>query len=297
MNRILLSLALLSGCSSPSTPPLSTPADDAPAIEQDTLDWDGAVRAEVQRLEQAHPGATVRVVVWGDSRVLARFGDIEGPAPTGSTMKPLTVFAALRAGLDPSIEIDASSPVQIDGEMIHDASNNGVLTLPQAIAKSSNIAVARTLMAVPWREVYVDVATRLPLPDPAQMTMLEGVGQLDGFITEVPLRALVSAYARMEAEPEGEAVMHMLRLAVTEYGTGTAAAVPGLDVAGKTGTARRDDEQTAVFVGRVSDGATTAWIGVSVQGVPQDAYGGVVAAPAFANIAAAALQPSQAASI
>ncbi|MFK7987958.1 MAG: penicillin-binding transpeptidase domain-containing protein [Sandaracinaceae bacterium] len=107
---------------------------------------------------------------------------------------------------------------------------------------------------------------------------------------EFPDHDQLAGYAQMSTTPEGELVLEMLRLAVTEDGTGSAAKVEGLEVLGKTGTSRLDDVQGAVFVGRVGDGDTSTWIGVSVHGVASDAYGGSVSAPAFAHIVETALR-------
>jgi cell division protein FtsI (penicillin-binding protein 3) len=89
----------------------------------------------------------------------------------------------------------------------------------------------------------------------------------------------------------------MLRLVVTE-GTGTLAAVPGYVVAGKTGTAAKPDPQggysdsryVASFVGFVPATKPRLVVLVAVD-EPQGAiWGGVVAAPAFAEIAKFDLQ-------
>ena len=89
----------------------------------------------------------------------------------------------------------------------------------------------------------------------------------------------------------------MLRLVVTE-GTGKLAAVPGYVVAGKTGTAAKPDPHggysdtryVASFVGFVPATRPRLVILVSVDEPHGDIYGGVVAAPAFAEIAKFALQ-------
>ena len=294
MRRHLLSLCLVAGCSTPAAvvepEPPEAPAESPAA----TLDWQAAVDAEADVLSTSFADASVRIVVLDakGSQVLASHGDVAVPTPTGSSIKPLTVFAALGEGLDPDLEIDASAPLDVGGESIRDARNNGVLSLPMAIAKSSNIAIARAVQTVSWQEVYAKVDAMVDLPDPGGMSLRDAVGQLDGFHTTVPLRDLVGAYASMTDQPHGETVFDMLRLAVTEDGTGTHAAVPGLDVLGKTGTARQGDVQDAVFVGRASDGETTVWIGIAVHDVPEDAYGGRVAAPAFAHIVQAVLGTS-----
>ncbi|MEM7157968.1 MAG: penicillin-binding transpeptidase domain-containing protein [Myxococcota bacterium] len=250
------------------------------------LDWASAVQAEAATLEAEYPDGTVQIVVFdasGDT-VLASHGDIDQATPTGSTMKSLTIYAALAEGLDPSITLDASQPVVVDGHEIYDAHDNGVLTLPQAVARSSNIALARVLQATPWKAVYARVAAMVPLPESGDESLGVAVGLLDGFSSEVPLHDLVRAYAKMGAAPDGEPVLDMLRGAVGPDGTGDQAVVPGLDVLGKTGTSGEPGSRVAVFVGRVSDGETTAWIGVSVLGAGKGGFGGSVSAPAFARI-------------
>lgn len=290
MRPLLLSLCALVACSAPAAvaepiAPAGSEVPPAPAV-----DWQTAVDAEADALSRTFSDASVRIVVLDpQGEMLASHGDVETPTPTGSSIKPLTVFAALAEGLDPDLEIDASAPLEIGADTIVDARNNGVLSLPMALAKSSNIAVARAVQTVSWEAVYARVDAMVGLPDPTGMSLRDAVGQLDGFHSTVPLQALVRAYASMARQPHGEAVLDMLRLAVTEDGTGSRAAVPGFDVLGKTGTSRQGDLQGAVFVGRASKGETTVWIGVAVHDVPDDAYGGTVAAPAFARIVQAVL--------
>jgi cell division protein FtsI (penicillin-binding protein 3) len=88
----------------------------------------------------------------------------------------------------------------------------------------------------------------------------------------------------------------MLQNVVLE-GTGTLAAVPGYKVAGKTGTAQKPDSQggyasgryVASFIGMVPASSPRLVILVSVD-EPSTIWGGSVAAPAFAQIAAYDLQ-------
>jgi cell division protein FtsI (penicillin-binding protein 3) len=88
----------------------------------------------------------------------------------------------------------------------------------------------------------------------------------------------------------------MLQNVVSE-GTGTAAAVPGYRVAGKTGTAEKPDPHggyatgryVASFVGMVPASDPRLVILVTVD-EPSTIWGGVVAAPAFAEIAQFGLQ-------
>jgi cell division protein FtsI/penicillin-binding protein 2 len=92
-----------------------------------------------------------------------------------------------------------------------------------------------------------------------------------------------------------EAVNQMLRGVVSERGTGAAASVPGYEVAGKTGTAKKFDRQlqrysdtkyTASFVGYLPAEHPRLLIAVAVDEPSAGAiFGGEVAAPAFERIA------------
>ena len=92
-------------------------------------------------------------------------------------------------------------------------------------------------------------------------------------------------------------VRHMLR-EVVEEGSGTAAQIPGYRIAGKTGTAAKPDATggystsayVASFVGFVPAKDPRLVILVTVDEPKGAIWGGVVAAPAFAEIAKFALQ-------
>ena len=92
-------------------------------------------------------------------------------------------------------------------------------------------------------------------------------------------------------------MMAMLRDVVSaEGGTGAAAEVPGYTVAGKTGTAAKPDRggystssYVASFVGVVPAKDPRLVVLVSVDEPHGAIWGGVVAAPAFAEIAARSL--------
>jgi cell division protein FtsI/penicillin-binding protein 2 len=92
-------------------------------------------------------------------------------------------------------------------------------------------------------------------------------------------------------------VMAMMRDVVVE-GTGTAAALPGYQVAGKTGTAAKPDPDggystsryVASFVGVVPATNPRLVVLVTVDEPGSAIWGGVVAAPAFAEIARFGLQ-------
>jgi cell division protein FtsI (penicillin-binding protein 3) len=90
----------------------------------------------------------------------------------------------------------------------------------------------------------------------------------------------------------------MLKEVTTEGGTGTLASVEGFDVAGKTGTAQKADpvhggyskKRVASFVGFVPADEPRLVLMVMIDEPEASVYGGVVAAPAFGNIARGALR-------
>ncbi len=92
-------------------------------------------------------------------------------------------------------------------------------------------------------------------------------------------------------------MLSMLRGVVVE-GTGTEAAIPGYTVAGKTGTAAKIDPNgrystsryVASFVGLVPASKPKLVVMVMVDEPRGGFYGGVVAAPAFREIARFNLQ-------
>jgi cell division protein FtsI (penicillin-binding protein 3) len=103
---------------------------------------------------------------------------------------------------------------------------------------------------------------------------------------------------RVVSRPVAAALVKMLRGVVGDGGTGTAAAVPGYHVAGKTGTAQKPDPRggyssgryVASFAGIVPATKPRLVVLVTVDEPRGAIWGGVVAAPAFQQIARFALQ-------
>src|SRR3954463_11581098 len=116
------------------------------------------------------------------------------------------------------------------------------------------------------------------------------VARVDGRRTKLVQRRIVSPVVN-------GTLLEMLRDVVAE-GTGTEAAVPGYQVAGKTGTASKPDGKggysdtryVASFVGLVPASAPRLVILVAVDEPHGQIWGGTVAAPAFAQTARFDLQ-------
>ena len=93
---------------------------------------------------------------------------------------------------------------------------------------------------------------------------------------------------------------NMLRGVVSDQGTAVAASIPGYSVAGKTGTAQKagpygylPGKYDATFVGMVPASKPRLLVLVSVDEPQGEIYGGLVAAPAFQQIASFDLQDLQ----
>ena len=197
----------------------------------------------------------------------------------GSTFKPLTVAAAIDAGIvrDLSLRYDAK-PVKVAGRTLADSHNLGdTLNVPEALIHSSNTVTARvadklgaerlrdTMRALGLAErPYIELPARGAPLWPGEkwsrvttMTVAYGHG-----IAVTPLH-LASAYAAMVnggvwrpatlykvepgKEPAGRRVfkedtsarMRQLLRMIAIYGTGQSADAPGYRVGGKTGSAEK----------------------------------------------------------
>jgi cell division protein FtsI (penicillin-binding protein 3)/stage V sporulation protein D (sporulation-specific penicillin-binding protein) len=92
-------------------------------------------------------------------------------------------------------------------------------------------------------------------------------------------------------------LLQMLKGVVSDTGTAQAAEIPGYTVAGKTGTAQKPGphgyepgKYVATFVGMVPASNPRLVVLVSVDEPTRAIFGGIVAAPAFAQIASFDLQ-------
>ena len=202
---------------------------------------------------------------------------IQGAYELGSTFKPLTVAAAIDAGLTtPGERWDAVTPVMVGRHSIGDSHPAGRwLTTPEILTKSSNIATARIAerMGIErvqglWRALHFHERPAFELRERAgpiyprewsRATML--TSSFGHGLAVTPLH-LASAYAAMVnggvwrpatlmrqtgPAPAGERVFspetsatmrQMLRLIVTN-GSGRRAGAEGFRVGGKTGTAEK----------------------------------------------------------
>ena len=197
----------------------------------------------------------------------------------GSTMKPLTIAAALMSGqYDLDSEVDTSPGfVKVKRKTIRDHRNYGVLDITGIITKSSNVGVTKLALSLPdqsVRETFYSfglgqatasgfpgessgILPNYPKWNPINLaTMSYGYGiavtpvqlaQAYGVFASYGLKRPVSIL-KQEKVPEAERVMPehlakqvvaMLETVTQKGGTGTRARVPMYRVAGKTGTVHK----------------------------------------------------------
>ncbi|MBC9957267.1 penicillin-binding protein 2 [Yimella sp. cx-51] len=122
--------------------------------------------------------------------------------------------------------------------------------------------------------------------------LIKGVGDGSGnFAPPQDDRVAVQAVTPQVATQ----VTRMLNAVATEDGTAPKAAVPGYNVAGKTGTAQRysgsqQDGVTASFIGFAPSEAPRYIVAVAVHKPQAGTYGGELAAPVFSQLMQAALR-------
>jgi len=256
----------------------------------------------------------------------------------GSTLKPFTVALALELGkVTPQTVIPTpSGALTIANYTIHDAHPAPSLSVAQVIQKSSNVGAAKIALALPREEMHdlfralgFGAQPQLGFPGEAagrlrearswrpieQATMAYGHGisvsliQLaraytvfarDGEI--IPLTLLKSGMPatgrRVLSAETARAVRAMLEAAVQAGGTAPLARVPGWRVAGKTGTAHKQEDGAyaahkyiASFVGLAPASDPRLVVAVMIDEPSAGKYyGGVVAAPVFAQVMQGALR-------
>ena len=216
--------------------------------------------------------------VSGQNRDVRRNRAVTDLIEPGSTMKPLTVAAALEAGvIDPSTTFNTNPGWMPNGRYrTTDHHNYGVLTTTGVITKSSNVGAAKIAQLLPDTAFYGflrkfgygtstgsgfpgEASGLFPAPDrwsgTTKQTMSYGYG-----LSATPLQ-IAHAYAtlgnhgraiaptfvkgqRNKAEEVldpaiADEVVRMMQTVTEKGGTATQAAILGYHVAGKTGTARK----------------------------------------------------------
>jgi penicillin-binding protein 1A len=220
----------------------------------------------------------------------------QGERQPGSAFKPFVLATALSQGISPATTLD-SKPVTFNlGDRLwsvhnYEGEDRGPIDLGKAIAYSDNTvfaqltnivgppSVARTAasfgITTPLRSYFAiglgaEPATPLELAR-AYSTLADGGYRLDDSLNGNEPRAIgcvavgsgkcVPNYALPHRVLDSNlaAIEDQLLAGVIQYGTGTAAQLPGWPVAGKTGTTENYGD--AWFVGFTPDLVAAVWVG------------------------------------
>ncbi|WP_315982798.1 penicillin-binding transpeptidase domain-containing protein [Aliamphritea spongicola] len=197
----------------------------------------------------------------------------------GSTMKPLTVAAALMSGQYTTDSVVDTAPgfIRVRGRTIRDHRNYGELDMTKIITKSSNVGVTKLALSMhedAVRNVFYNLGlgqstnSGFPgeqtgvLPYVEKKRVVERATMSYGYgLSATPLQ-VAQAYlpfankgvmptvsllkidkpdstVRVMPEDIADTVLGMMETVTNKGGTGTQAAVDGYRVAGKTGTAHK----------------------------------------------------------
>ncbi len=211
----------------------------------------------------------------------------------GSSAKVWALTALVRQGVNPDNVIYSSYPfkaTRVGGTEVwepqtYDGAYPGPMSLRQATLRSDNSIYAQLALDLGPSEI-VKTAHRLGITSPLQtvpsivlgsqgVTVLEqtnfystlarggvridptAIASINGPTGQQVKKIAQSGY-RIMPEYQAEKVINILRDNV-HYGTGTAAQIPNLDVAGKTGTT--DDHKDAWFCGMTNKITACVWVG------------------------------------
>jgi 1A family penicillin-binding protein len=283
-------------------------------IVKEALNRTGDARgASEAALIALRPDGSVVAMVGGRNYDESQFNRAaDAQRQPGSTFKVFVYYAALRNGYLPDSTVDAS-PLEIGRWRPRNYGNQhrGRMGLSQAFAQSVNTAAARLAMTVGLKQVIAaarELGLEAPLKEVPSMalgsnevTLLDLTGAfasiragrsrlrpwgISAFASDAgALRQLGAPEAEAGELPHKEQLTRLLR-GVVERGTGQAAAIDGVSVAGKTGTSQ--DHRDAWFVGFTDDLIVGVWVGNDDRSPTKGLTGGTLPAQIWRSFVVAA---------
>ena len=258
-------------------------------------------------MEAKASGGTI-LVMSPNGEVLAEAGGhADHEYAPGSTMKPILLAAAIDERVVTESDVFDCSHGERRGRVLSDAVPLGRVALPELVSRSSNIGFAQIFDRLGGARTS-GALERFHFRVPPTLSSAPA-GDWDGAMTAIGItmsatpRQVTRAYAVLANGGDGivktetaSRVGALLEgVVASEHGSGKKAAVAGVRVAGKTGTsawtAPDGTRRTyASFVGYLPADRPRYVIFVGVESPKGDAaWGGEVAAPVFARVAARAL--------
>jgi len=259
------------------------------------------------------PDGAIRAMVGGRDYGASTFNRaVNALRQPGSSFKPYVYATALETGRYTPDTMVVDAPVSIGNwsPQNYGRSYKGRLTLRDALRQSLNTVAVRLSIAT-GRQPIADLAARMGVATPLKVTRSMPLGSSE--VTVLDQATAYSAFANggYRAYPRGlidvrttsgkvvydaaaeapprqrvlaeQTVLGMIDMmhTVVEHGTGQRARLPGINVAGKTGTtnAYRD----AWFVGYTGNFSTAVWLGNDNYQPTNKLTGGILPAATWAK--------------
>ena len=252
------------------------------------LDRDAGKGVQQAALVALDGDGRVRAMIGGSSYADSQFNRaVDAKRQAGSAFKPFVYLAAVEAGYTPQTPV-VDQPITIGNWSPRNYSGtfSGNMTLAQAVAQSTNTVAAYVADQV-GRDSVARAARRLGIESRIGLEPAMALGAVE--VSPLEMAQAYDAFAnggkKVEAygisrirTPSGRVIyshgtgengqainnpplyyMNQMLRGVVTGGSGRSAAIPGRDLAGKTGTT--SDYKDAWFVGYTGGFVTAVWVG------------------------------------
>ena len=261
---------------------------DAERAVRRILDRDGGKGVQQAALVALDGDGRVRAMIGGASYADSQFNRaVDARRQAGSSWKPFVYLAAVEAGYTPQTPV-VDQPLTIGNWSPKNYSGtfSGNMTLAQAVAQSTNTVAAYVADQV-GRDSVARAARRLGIESRIGLEPAMALGAVE--VSPLEMATAYDAFAnggrRVEAygisrirTPQGRVIyqresgqsgqainnpplyyMNQMLRGVVTSGTGRSVAIPGRDLAGKSGTT--SDYKDAWFVGYTGGFVAAVWVG------------------------------------